>query len=80
MTNKPIKIATWNACLGILNKKYIIKRIIKDNNVDSLEIQETELPINVPETLLTIPNYNIEIENNNLKSRAAIYINDNIQN
>ena len=57
MTNKPIKIATWNACLGILNKKDIIKRIIKDNNVDILGIQETELPFIVPETLLTIPNY-----------------------
>ena len=57
-----------------------IKRIIKDNKVVIFRIQETELPINVPETLPTIPNYNIETENNNLKSKAAIYINDNIQN
>ena len=64
--------------LPIRNQKDIIKRIIKDNNINILGIQETELPINVPETLLTIPNYNIVIENNSLRSRAAIYINDNI--
>ena len=32
----------------------------------------------MPNSILTVPNFNIEIENNNIKSRTAIYINENI--
>ena len=69
---------TWNVCLGILNKKDIIKRLLYEHKIDVFCLQETEIPPDVPNSILTVPNFNIEIENNNIKSRTAIYINENI--
>ena len=39
-----IKIATWNLCLGLLHKKDYVRRLLEDNNIAILNLQETEIP------------------------------------
>ena len=76
--NQNIKIGTWNACLGISNKKDLISKMINDNKIDILCLQEVELDQNTPVNLMTIKNLNIEIKSNTVKSRTATYIKSTI--
>ena len=74
-----LKICTWNLCLGIINKKDIVKREIIENKIDICCMQEVELPNGYPSQLMTFPNYVIEVEENSFKSRVAILIKSDIK-
>ena len=74
----PIKIGTLNLCLGLPNKKEIVKCIINDEKIDVLCLQETEIEINVDHNLMSFPGYLYESESNSIKSRVGCYINANL--
>jgi exonuclease III len=73
-----IKIATWNLCLGFLNKKDIVLDTLKRNKIDICCMQETELDTNVPTNVLDSKQYSFEPELNTNKKRVGIYIDKNI--
>ena len=66
-----IKIATLNLCLGLKNKKDLVKDILCENSVDILLMQETEIDNGFDCRLLSIPGYVLEIEDYNLSKHTA---------
>ena len=74
-----LRFATWNLCLGLSNKKDIVTSYLQMNNVDVCCLQETEVPNNFPEHVLSTGGYNLELELNDSKKRAGIYIRSNIK-
>ena len=48
--------------------------MINENKIDILCLQEVELNQNTPKNIMSIKDYNIEIETNDIKSRTATYI------
>ena len=68
------KIATWNVCLGIANKKDIVTETLSREGISICCLQETEIPMNFPEEILNCNNYNLELEMNNTKKRVGIYV------
>jgi exonuclease III len=73
-----IKIASLNLCLGLSNKKNIVKQLIIEEKIDILCLQETELINNLNHDLLSFPSYCFESEINDNKSRVGVYIHHNI--
>ena len=69
-----IKVATWNICLGLKNKKDYVYETLKLNQIDICAIQEVEILKDYPENLLTEKNYIIEIELFTVKARTAFII------
>ena len=74
-----IKIATWNLCLGLASKKELVKKYVYDYNLDICCLQETEIDICLNAELLSFPGYAIEVENNDIKRRVAIYVSNRIK-
>ena len=74
-----IKIATWNVCLGLKNKKEVIYNEIREKNIDICLLQEVEIANDYNSNLLTSKNYKIEVEDNETKARSAIIIKDNLE-
>ena len=72
------KIATLNLCLGLRSKKDVVKILIKENKIDILCVQESEIAKGCPVELLSFEGYNYENESNDLKSSCGIYIANNI--
>ena len=70
-----LKIATWNLCLGLPNKKDVVLRELESNNIDVCCMQETELEKNYPVDILSTPIYEFESEKNTDKKRIGIYVN-----
>ncbi len=68
------KIASLNLCLGLPNKKYLIKELLYDLNIDVLCMQETEISPHLDPELLSLPGYFFEPEINNTKIRAGVYV------
>ena len=67
-----IKIATLNLCLGLKNKKDLVKDILLQNQIAVLSLlQETEIEKTVDKNLLRIPGFNLELENNS----SVVYFN-----
>ena len=50
-------IGSLNLCLGLRNKKEAVKKIIIDNKIDILCLQETEIPVDYTINLLTFKGY-----------------------
>ena len=73
-----IKVATWNVCLGIRNKKDYIIDTLRKENIDICMIQEAEIPKDYPTNLLSSIDYKIESENCSVKARCAALIKNNI--
>ena len=73
------KIASLNLCLGLKNKKDLVKNILMTNEIDVLAMQETELESSFDCNLLNIPGYTLEIENNSTKKRVGFYIKNAIR-
>ena len=71
----PLRIATWNLCFGLQNKKDIVLDVLQENNIDLCCLQETEIEKNYPTNILSSVNYELEVENNDTKRRVALYIN-----
>ena len=74
MMNHKIKIASWNLCLGLPNKKDCVVEILKQNNIKICCLQETEICDNFPESSLNFGGYNLELEMNSEKKRTGIYL------
>ena len=74
-----MKVATWNICLGMKNKKDYIYQVMKEKEIDICLLQEVELEKDYDVNLLTDKEYRVEVETNNIKSRTAILIKDNIE-
>ena len=68
------KIGTWNLCLGLPNKKDIVTDYLKMNNVSLCCLQETEVQADFSDAVLNTGWYNLELELNDGKRRAGIYI------
>ena len=73
-----IKIATWNLCLGLANKKDIVYEELKRKEIDICLLQEVELNKDYNKELLSSREYKIEVENNDIKARSAIIIKNNV--
>ena len=69
-----MKIATWNICLGLKNKKDYVSSVIRDQMIDVCCLQEVELEKDYPNEILSFRDYSIEVEKNNYKARVAIYV------
>ena len=73
-----MKLATWNTCLGMLNKKDYIYNTLRSENVEICMLQEVEIKIDFPTQLLSSADYKIEKELCNNTARTAIVIKNNI--
>ena len=73
-----LKVASWNVCLGLSNKKDFVEYEIKKEKIDICCLQECEVPVNLDEKMLTFNDYNLELEDNIYKKRTGIYINNKI--
>ena len=73
-----IKVATWNLCLGLANKKELVSQIIKNEQIDICCMQEIDIPLGYNCNLLSFKGYNLITENNNVKSRTGLYIKNGI--
>ena len=49
-----IRIASLNLCLGLKNKRDEVERIISDNSIDILCMQETEVENNLDHSSLNL--------------------------
>ena len=56
-----MKIATWNLCLGLPNKKDNVLRELESNKIDVCCLQETEIDENYPTNILSSPSYELEL-------------------
>ena len=69
-----VKIATWNLCLGLVNKKDYVVSTMNKEKIDICIMQETEIRKDYDVRLLTDRNYKIELEVATNKSRCATFI------
>ena len=69
-----LKIATWNLCLGLLNKKDIVLDELVKNDIDVCCLQETELGKNCDLKILNSKDFELETETSNDKIRVGIYV------
>ena len=74
-----IKVATWNLCLGLKNKKDYVYDTLRREKIDVCLLQEVEININYPLNILSAKDYNIEVEKNDTKARCAIVIGEGIE-
>ena len=63
----PINISTINLCLGLKNKKMLIKNLLEENEIDILSMQETEIGKDINHSNLRISEYHLELETNSIK-------------
>ena len=73
-----IKIATLNLCLGLKNKKLLVKKLLEENDIDILCMQETEVKKDIDHKELNISKFLLELESNTKKSRVGVYISKTI--
>ena len=74
-----LNIATWNLCLGLFHKKDYVRNLLYENNIDVLNLQETELGPDIDLKNLNIKGYALEVETNENKKRVATYIKTSVQ-
>jgi hypothetical protein len=79
MKNSKLKISTWNLCLGISNKRDYIRSTLIEEEIDILNMQETELHPDNETNQLSIKGYKLELEKNSKKIRVGIYIANRIK-
>ena len=79
MTIMVIKIATLNVCLGLTNKKDLVKQIILNEKIDILCVQETELNTELCHNLLSFPGYSYESEKSSIKARIGTYVSNAVK-
>ena len=69
--NNIIKIATWNLCLGLKNKKDYVSKILNEHKIDIVCLQETEIEQSYPIDILSIKGYEFLTENNSNKTACT---------
>ena len=74
-----LKIATLNLCLGLKCKKIDVESLLLINNIGILCLQEVEVETNFSPDLLSIKNYNFELELNSVQSRVGIYVSKSVE-
>ena len=74
-----IKCATWNVCLGLTNKKDIVLNELRRLDISICSLQEVDIKKDFPIDTLASKDYKIEVENNSIKARTAIYIKTDIE-
>ena len=74
-----LKIATWNLCLGLANKKDIVTEYLKTSDISVCCLQETEVSNNFPTNILNCNNYTLELECSDEKQRTGIYVKNTVQ-
>ena len=74
-----MQLGTLNLCLGLKNKKDLVKNILISNNLDVLSMQEIEIEHDFDCELLRIPGYVLETEVNTNKKRVGCYVKSNIK-
>ena len=74
-----IKLATWNLCLGLKNKKDYVVNTLRNEKIDICCLQEIEIENNFPIHNLSAKDYKFECETNDIKSRTGLYINASIE-
>ena len=73
-----VKIATLNLCLGLKNKRLEVERLMINNNVDIMCLQEVEIEKDYNFNALNLNNYCLEVENNSVKARVGMFISNNV--
>ena len=76
--NDNFKIASWNVCLGLANKKDVVSKMITENKIDICCLQETDIPVDYNHELLSFRGHTLIVEKNDVKSRLGMYIKDGI--
>ena len=66
-----VKIATWNLCLGLPNKKDSVLPELESEKNDVCWLQETEIDENYPTNILSSPSYELELERNTGKKELV---------
>ena len=66
-----INIASLNLCLGLSNKKDMLTELLHKNNIDVCVLQETEIPKNFPENVLSCGGFILKLEQNTDKKERA---------
>ena len=74
-----IKCATWNVCLGLTNKKDIVLNELRRLDISICSLQEVDIKKEFPIDTLASKDYKLEVENNSIKARTAIYIKTDIE-
>ena len=69
-----LKIATLKLCLGLKNKRIEVEKLLVANNIKILCLQEVKVEINLDPKLLSLKNFQFELETNSVKSRTGIFI------
>ena len=69
-----VKIATWNLCLGLPNKRDIVLDELSKNDIDVCCHQETEIGMNYDLNTLNSRDFNLETETSDEKMRVGVYI------
>ena len=72
------KIATWNLCLGLANKKDLVSKTIVENEIDVCVMQEIDIAPGYDTNLLTFNGYNLLTENSEVKQRLGMYIKNGV--
>ena len=73
-----IKIATWNLCLGLSNKKDYVYKTLNSDNIDICLFQEVEIDKNIYIKNLTSKNYCLEVETITEKARCAVALKNDV--
>ena len=73
-----VKLSTWNICLGLKNKKDLVIETLRREKIDICCLQEVDIEANYPKEILSSKDYKLECGDNEKKSRAGIYVNNNI--
>ena len=73
-----VKLASWNLCLGLKNKKDYVVNTLRNENIEICGLQEIEIEKDFPITNLTAKGFNFECESNDIKSRVGLYVKTDI--
>ena len=76
---RPLRIGTWNLCLGLPSKKDLVIETLKQNDIDICCLQETEIVENFPIEILSCKDYCFEAEKNTSKKRVGVYLNKKLK-
>ena len=68
-----MKVASWNLCLGLRNKRDYVSRVIVDEKIDICCLQEVDIAKDYPSDILSIKDFSLDVDNNDIKARVAIY-------
>ena len=74
-----LRIASWNLCLGLANKKDLVIDHLRQFKIAICALQETEIVKDLPENVLNCGDYNLELESNNKNKISGFYIRSDIK-